>query len=265
MIGALLKKEWKSNWLLLVIFMGVLSLYSSMILSMFDPKLGESLTMMAESMPDIFAAFGMTDTGSTLGEFLANYLYGFLLIAFPLVYIILLTNRLVTSYVDRGSMACLLSSPHSRREIICTQGGTLLLSVVLLDAFVYALSLLLAQALFPGELPLAEFALVNLGLFFLHVFFAGLNFASACIFSHRKYAMGVGAGASIAFLLAQMISREGDKFQWVQYCTPLSLFDPKALAQGDCNALALTFLLLAAGALLFLAGATVFCKKDLSI
>ena len=54
----LFKKESKSNWLLLVIFLGVLSVYGSMITMMFDPKMGDSLKAMADSMPDLFAAFG---------------------------------------------------------------------------------------------------------------------------------------------------------------------------------------------------------------
>ena len=53
----LFKREWKASWKLLAIFLAVLSLYGGMIVSMFDPKLGESLNMMAESMPQIFAAF----------------------------------------------------------------------------------------------------------------------------------------------------------------------------------------------------------------
>ena len=79
----LLKKEIKSNYKILLIFIGVLTLYSSMIISMFDPKLGESLKQMAESMPGLFSAFKMSDPGSTMIEFISNYLYGFLFIVFP--------------------------------------------------------------------------------------------------------------------------------------------------------------------------------------
>ena len=58
MNAALFKKEIKSNGLLLVIFLAVLSVYGSMITIMFDPKMGDSLKLMAESMPGIFSAFG---------------------------------------------------------------------------------------------------------------------------------------------------------------------------------------------------------------
>lgn len=39
-------KEWKTNWKMLVLFAAILTLYGAMIVSMFDPKLGESLKMM---------------------------------------------------------------------------------------------------------------------------------------------------------------------------------------------------------------------------
>ena len=117
----LFKKEWKSNWILLLIFMGVLTMYSVIIVSMFNPEAGDSLRAMAESMPEVFAAFGMLDVGTTLLEFVTGYLYGMLLIAFPAVYLIILSNRLVARYVDQGSMAYLLATPVKRKN--CDNAG----------------------------------------------------------------------------------------------------------------------------------------------
>ena len=46
MIGTLLKKEFKANLLILIIFMALLSMYSVIIVAMYDPKLGESMNML---------------------------------------------------------------------------------------------------------------------------------------------------------------------------------------------------------------------------
>ena len=43
----------------LVIFAGILTLYAGVILTMYDPELGESLAMMEDAMPELFAAFDM--------------------------------------------------------------------------------------------------------------------------------------------------------------------------------------------------------------
>ena len=83
MLGSLIKKEMKANYKIFIIFVMILSLYCSIIVAMYDPKLGESLNMMAQSMPELFAAFGMTNPGVTLMDFLINYLYGFILIIIP--------------------------------------------------------------------------------------------------------------------------------------------------------------------------------------
>ena len=98
-------RETKRNLSLLAIFAGILALYAVVILTMYDPELGDSLAMMKEAMPQLFAAFGMSDPGTSLAQFLANYLYGFLFLALPLIMVILLTNRLLAGYLDRGTMA----------------------------------------------------------------------------------------------------------------------------------------------------------------
>ena len=176
MSGALLKKELRANGLLAVIFLGVVTLYGSMITSMFDPKLGDSLNTMMESMPELFAAFGMSNPGASLTQFLANYLYGFLLVALPLVMILILVQRLLVRYMERGAMAWLLASPVPRWKLAVTQAFVLVAAVVLLVGYMTGLCGGLAEVLFPGELEFDRFALVNLGDLGLLLFFAGLCF-----------------------------------------------------------------------------------------
>ena len=121
MVKHLLARSVRSNLGLLGIILAVLAMYGGIIVTMYDPELGDTLNSMAAAMPELFAAFGMAGTPATLTEFLVNYLYGFLLLVFPLVMSILLANRLVASYVDSGAVAYLLASPHSRAAIIATQ------------------------------------------------------------------------------------------------------------------------------------------------
>lgn len=265
MSGTLLKRELKANYKLTLIFMGVLTLYCAMIVSMFDPKLGESLEMMAKSMPELFAAFGMDEAGATLLEFIGNYLYGMLLIGFPMVYIILLSSRLVSRYVDRGSMAYLLATPCRRSKLIATQIAVQLLGMFVLLAYVVGVCIGVSEAAFPGELDIPRFLLLNAGLFGLHVFLGGLCFCSSCLFNDAKYATGIGTALSIAFLLTQMLSQAGEKFEALRYATPFTLFDAKALVAGDETAVYCFLILYVLGAVLFGIGAAVFCKRDIPV
>ncbi|MGI6070871.1 MAG: ABC transporter permease subunit [Blautia sp.] len=265
MNAALFKKEIKSNWILLVIFLGVLSMYSVMITMMFDPKLGDSLRMMADSMPQLFSAFGMANVGTTLLEFVTGYLYGMLLVAFPGVYIIILSNRLVAKYVDNGSMAYLLAVPEKRRKIVLTQCVFLLLSLLLLVVYCTVLILIVGEILFPGEMDQAGFLRVNVGLLGLLVFFGGACFCASCFCNESKRSSAVGTGIVVYSVLVQMISQVGEKFEKVKYATPATLFQVDGLSAGDGKAWVACAVLYAAGLLLMGVGILWFDRRDLPL
>ena len=203
----------------------MLTLYGGMITSMFDP-LGESLKAMADSMPDLFSAFGMNQSGATLTEFLSNYLYGFLLVVFPMVFLILLANRLLTRYLDRGFHRLLLATPNRRSKLALTQAFVMVLLLFCLTLYMTGLLLGQARRCFLGSWT-GAFLLLNAGLSGLYLFLSGLCFCTACLWSEPRLATGVG-GACIAFVLLQMLSG-GEKFEWLKYATPLTLFDPQGL------------------------------------
>lgn len=263
--GTLFKKELKSNYILLLIFIGVLSMYGVMIVAMFDPKLGESLTMMMESMPQIFAAFNMTDAGTTLLEHVTNYLYGMLLIAFPGVFIIILSNRLVARYVDNGSMAYLLAAPWKRSRIITTQAVFLVLGLLALTVYVTVLTIISGEAMFPGELDIPGFLRVNAGLFGVLIFFGGVCFLASCIFNESKYATGIGAGVVVYSILVQMLSRIGDKFEFLEYITPLTLYDIDGLIAIDTTAIFQCAVLYVTGLACIGVGILHFSRRNLPI
>lgn len=261
----LLKKEIRSNWVLLVIFLGVLSLYSVMITMMFDPKLGDSLNMMAESMPQMFAAFGMADVGTTLLEFVTGYLYGILLVAFPGVYIIILSNRLVAKYVDNGSMAYLLAVPQKRRKIVLTQGIFMLLTLLVMVVYCTVLIIAVGEILFPGEMDIQGFLRVNIGLLGLLVFFGGACFCASCFFNESKNSSAISTGVVVYSVLVQMISQVGEKFENVKYITPLTLFNVDGLSAGDAKAWVTCAVLYAVGLFLMGIGIIRFSKRDLPL
>lgn len=265
MISALFKREMKSGYKLLLIFMGVLTMYVSMIIAMFDPKLGDSLTMFSKSMPELFAAFGMAGVGSTMLEFVANYLYGFLLIAFPIVFIILMSSRLMARYIDRGSMAYLLASPHKRRNIALTQIASMVVNLLLLVSFVTVLGISISQLMFAGELDIPRYIMLNICWLGLLLFLGSVCFCSASIFTETKYSLGVGGGVCIAFILIQMLSQAGDKFSALKYVTPLSLFAPKEIVAGNEQYMWYCLALAVASIVFFGIGAAVFEKRDLSL
>ncbi len=260
----LLKREIKRNIPLLAIFAGILTLYASVILTMYDPELGESLAMMKDAMPQLFAAFGMSDPGTTLAEFLANYLYGFLFLALPLVMIILLTNRLLAGYLDHGTMAWLLATPRPRRQIAASQALFLIGSILVAVLYAGGLCALLSAFMYPGELASLPFLRLNLSLAALLSLLGSLCFGGVCALPDSRQGLAAGGGLCVLFMLLQMLSQAGEKWEWLQYLTPLTAFDSAALARGEGSMWPALVLFMAALAL-YAAGVGIFTRRDLSL
>lgn len=261
----LFKRECRANYKVLLLFLAVLTLYSGVILMMYDPFLGESLNMMAESMPDLFAAFGMSSPGSTLLEFVGNYLYGFILIVIPFLCIVLLSHRLIVRYVDRGSMAYLLASGNSRSKIILTQATFLMVSVLIMCGYVTLFILICGQLMFEETISISTFLTLNLGWFGLMMAFAGMMFLSSVSFNESKLATGLGAGIGTACILISMLSNVSDKISFLKYMSITSLFQSKEILANEGDILLPILALYLISCICFVLGVLIFRKRDLPL
>lgn len=264
MSGALFRRDAALAWRPFAIIGAVLAMYASVVTSMFDPQLGESLNRMMESMPELFAAFGMANPGSTLAEFQANYLYGFLYLALPLVLILLLNSRFLVRWIDRGSMAWLLAAPLPRRKLAATQVAALAAWVTLACLWVTGLGWAVGEGMFPGELAAGPYLRLNLGLWALLQLLAAICFFAGCAVPDSRLATGAGGGVCVLFLLLDMLAGMGDSWDWLRFATPLTLYDPMGLAAGTA-ALWPAAALAGAALALYLLGGAVLCRRDLSL
>ena len=111
------------------------------------------MNSMLEMFPEgLLKAFGMAEIHTELTAYLASWLYGLLMIGFPMIYSIMLGNKLVAKLVDNGSFAYLLSTPNSRVKLILTQGIYALSSLVVLFLAIFGLGVGICEALQPGLL-----------------------------------------------------------------------------------------------------------------
>lgn len=74
----------KNSIKLLLIFGAIMTMYISIIISMYNPALMATLDSFVEVMPELMAAAGMSAGATTLVGFMVSYLYGFILIVFPM-------------------------------------------------------------------------------------------------------------------------------------------------------------------------------------
>ena len=261
----LLKKEIKSNYKILLLFLVIISMYVATITAMYDPKVGQGMNELAKSMPDLFSAFGMQNPGSTLLDFLVNYLYGFILVLIPMIFSGILIYKLISKYIDNGSMAYLLNSSYSRTSIITTQLIVSLVSITIVVAYSTILAIVCSNIMFPNDLDVQLFLKINLGLYALHLFLLSMFFLFACIFNELKYANGLTFGLGLLFILVQMLSQMNNSFKVLKYLTPLSLFNTQYIMKGDSTAVLFMIILLVVSILFFISGIFIFKKRDLPL
>lgn len=261
----LLFRELRGLWKLLLIFGGILTLYITMIISMYDPAVIGSIRQFQESMPELMAIVGMTGTMGTLLEFMTSYLYGFLLLVFPMVFSIFCAYRLVGKYIDNGSLVFLLSAPVRRRTVIITEITAAFSGLFLLLFFVTALEIFCAQIQFPEEICISGLLLINFGLLGLHLFILGIGIICAVSFNDLKGSIGAGAGIPALSYVITMLGNAGEKTEIFRYISFFSLYDPSGLISGEAQASIGIGILYAGSFLLLGLSVLIFSKRDFSL
>lgn len=262
----LFMKALKSNYKLILIFMGVLAMYMSIIIGMYDPEDLDILNQLAslKLSPELLNAMGFTLMDTSLIGFISSYFYGFLMLAFPMICYIILGNKIVASLVDKGSMASILATPNTRISVALTQGVFLLTTITGLIEFVFIWGIFYCSANLSGMLDIKAFILLNIGVLLLHYAISGICFFSSCLFNESRNSLMLGAGVPIAFLLLQMLSNANKEIEVFRLLTIFSLFQPTKLIAGE-NILPQIISLVSITIVLYLGGVIAFNKKDLPL
>lgn len=265
MSGPLFLSTMKKNWKLLIIFFAVLTMYMSIMISMYNPDDMQSITSMLELFPeDLMKAMGFSQMVPDLTGYLASWLYGLLMFGFPMVYCIILGNRLVAKMVDNSSMACLLSTPNSRVKIILTQGAYALVSVAVLFAALFGVGVFFSHVIHPDLLDVPAFLQLNTTTMLVNMTVVMISFFFSCLFNETRFSLGFGAGLPIAFLLFNMLGGASDNADILRNVSIYGWYDPVELVRGsEIWQLNLIYLLLIVA--LFTGGLLVFRRKQLPI
>ncbi|SEV86875.1 ABC transporter permease subunit [[Clostridium] fimetarium] len=249
----------------LIIFIAVLGMYTGVIIYMYTPSLMSMLEDYQKAMPGMLQAFGMSGMATNLIEFINIYLYGFLMLVFPLIFIIVIGNSLVMNYVDSGSMACLLASPNSRRKIIVTQAISMIAGVVILMTVITIFGIVCSESMFPGALDYSKYIILNASTLLLQLAIAGIVFFAACFFNDSKNFYSYGAGIPLVFFLITMLANMGDKLRVLKFFSLYTLFPKDQIIAGESGVAVYNIALAVIAIILFTAGIVRFTKKDFSL
>lgn len=263
----LFKKTFKSHIKMLIIFGAILAMYMSVEISMFDPHSMDGMMAMMNMLPkEMLTAMNLdisADTGLT--GYLASYYYGFIIIMVPMIFNIIATNGAIAKMVDQGSMACLLSVPNSRGRIVTTQALVIIIDNLLLMGFVTVLGMAVSHFMFPGNLDIKAFLVINAGALLMQLAVSAIGFFASCLFNESRFSLFIGGGLPVLFLILMMLSGVSEDLKAVRYATMYSLFDPKALLNWNSQALLCLAGLAAIVVVLYGLGMVIFRKKDLPL
>jgi len=262
----LLLKDLKNNIILLLVFVAVMSIYLSVIIFMYDPSgIGAFMDMLSMLPVTLVNALGFSTVDAGLTGFIASLYYGFLIYLFPMVYCIILGNRLVVKLVENGSFVCLLSTPNSRIKIIFTQGLYMLLSIMFLFIILYIVGVGVSASLFKGVLDVSIFSKLNLCACLMTMTIGMICFFFSCVFNNTNLSLLFGAGIPILFFLFDMLGGMAQSLSFLKNYSMYSLFNGLAIIKGEANITMISTVFVVTILLLFAGSLAIFQYKRLPI
>lgn len=266
MSWTLFKTTARANWPLLLVLTLILMIYVPTAIAMFNPESAEDMEAMLGLMPEaMIRAMGFVDLGTDLTRYLGNYLYGFIMLAFPTIYTVAIANRLVAKHVDSGSMAYLLTTPNTRVRIATTQAVYLAASLFVMILFATLVAIGMSEAMFAGHLDIGRFIALNWITFLSLLAAAGVSFLSSCAFGEIRFSLAFGAGVPALFFVFRMLSQLGGSTEWMRWLTVYSFVNVgRVLSDGPFVVLA-TIVLVPMAIALLATGIAVFNRKSLAL
>lgn len=262
----LLKYNLKANLSMFLSFLGITLMYSTIATAMFDEEASALMQQFVDILPEpIINMMGFNNFGSELTGYLAAYLYGFIMFIFPMIFIVMLANKLISKQVDDTSMSYLLTTPNSRVKICTTQAITLLLNVFALITINVLIIIIISVIAFPGQLMIGRFIGLNFVLLSVLTIFSGLTFLVSVLISDYGKAVGLSSGLAGFLFIMNMIKNLNDDLDFFKYTTFLSLVDSDKILSSTSYTLISGGVAMIIGISVYVLSVMIFNKKSLTI
>ncbi|QSS98378.1 ABC transporter permease subunit [Pontibacillus sp. ALD_SL1] len=267
---SLFKRMLQLHAMSILSFSSISALYMLLIIWIF-PTFADKMDAMNElisGMPAGFIqAFGLEAGMGSLGEFLSSKYYDMIFIIILSIYSIMITNQLISQFIDRGSMAYLLATPYSRVKIALIQfsvflTGLLTIMIVTTIVGIWGQSTIVTNS---DQMDLQAFLEVNvIGTL---VFFAigSMNFLLSCLLDDEKKALG--AASLVVFLMYgfDIIAKLTEKLSWLEYATIFSFFQASDILRSGSASVDSYIWLIVIGFVALSISIWIFKKRDLPL
>lgn len=219
----------KSNFKFLLAFTIVLCVFLTVMSNVFTP---ETVSGLQESVQGTLAANILAGNGSLIG-FMSNSFYALMAIIFPMVYSIMVGNRMIAEKIDKGSMSGFLSTPATRLQLTLTSALYFILSLIVMWGVTSAVGIAATNYFQPDELDVDTFLMLNLGVFLYHLAISSICFCSSCIFNSSKNSLIFGAGIPLFFFVISLFIKLSEDLDFLKYVTLNTLFDTQKIIKGS--------------------------------
>ena len=253
-----LKHTVKSNIKFLCAFTLVLCIFLIVMINVFTPAItiGTQSALNGTILEHI-----LTGNGTLIG-FMSNSFYALMAILFPMVYSIIIGNRIIAEKIDKGYMAGFLSTPTTRFQIVFSSAIYFILSLVVMWGIVSLVGIVFSNIFQPDALDVDTFLMLNFGVFLYHLVISGICFCSSCIFNSSKNSLILGAGIPLYFFVMSLIIKLSDSLDFLRYFTLNTLFDTQKILDGSGYA-GNFVIMVVLSVCLYAVGIIWFQKKDL--
>lgn len=262
MNGPLFISTYKRNFKLFGVFSLLIMMYLLITIGMFTSGGSDVFEMLPEGMRN---AFGMQTGINNLTGFLASGYYGATYVIFLMIYCVIVSNQLIASLVERGSMASLLSTPVSRKRLVFTQASVLVVNLFATALLAVIAGLVMSPVLKGEQLDVSAFVQINLVGFLLFFVVSGYSYFFSCLMNDGKKALAASGLLSVLFYGVHIISNMSGSLDWMRNLTILTAFQPSRIVAGSYNVLSVSLMLAATGIVLYGMGIWIFSKRDLPL
>lgn len=230
-----------------------------------------------------------------LNSVMNDLIYKIAGVLLPMIYVMIVSNKLIAAQVSDGSMAYILSTPTNRKKVVRTQYLFMFLSLVAMYLIITLCAFVTGTVAFviapPAKLSFEAFALRTIlycfGSFIAMFGLTGVCFGASCWFNKSNKSIAVGGGACVLAFLCCILGLFGNKvfvsvgvgveaMNFFNYLTIYTLVDTESMStfakaiNGLGGAVTLDWLwklgiLVLIGVVFAIIGSRKFVKKDLPL
>jgi len=221
--------------------------------------------------PDILSGLASMDSNVLI----SMIFYPVVGVLLPLVYTVIVGNKLFANQIDRGSLAFVLSTPIKRSKIAITQMSYFVLSIAFMFVFITGVDIILTITI-DNSLELDKILLLNLGLTLFTLAMASITFMFSAIFNYSKHSLSLSGGFALVFFISKILGLFGsDLFMnmgigiepmgFFNKITMISLFNTSSILDGTNDYIIQFAILVLISIICFTTGSIWFTKKDIPV